>query len=127
MPAQVTLTLFADGKSPDITSKPGEIGSSLPDSMTTGSSAETTYFKDYSRGIKESMGVSALYRNFLIPAGYCISTHLAANSINRMNIFLRLALFAGQTGPHRLFDPLSVIGPKTINAAICSLHCNNPQ
>lgn len=127
MPAEVTLTLFADDKAPDMTGKPGEIRSGLTDPVTTGSSAKTTYFKDYSRRIKKSMGVSTLYRNFLISAGDYIPTRFTANSINRVNVFLLLTFFAGQTGPHRLFDSLSAIGPKTINSAICSLHCNNPQ
>ncbi len=127
MPSQMALTLSADGIAPDITGEPGEIRSGFPDSPTTGSDAETTYFEYYSGGIKKGMGVSTLYRDFLIPAGDCITTRLAANRINRMNIFLRFAFFAGQTGPHRLCDSLSAIGPKTINSAICSLHCNNPQ
>jgi hypothetical protein len=69
-PAQMTVASPAESNPPDMSGKPGEFRARLSGIATTGGSAETTQLKNYSRRIKKSMRMRAMYCDPLVRGGH---------------------------------------------------------
>lgn len=127
IPAQVTIAAPAEGKTPDITGKPGKLRSCFPGPVTAGSSAEAAQLKNYPRRIKEGMGMGALYGNFPVPVRYCRTTYSAKNSIKGKGLFPLIFLADGQFGLTRPVAALPGVNPKAKAGVTFHLPGNNPQ